>query len=146
MFEYSSTDIQCPVSGVPDLDSNLFQSHRSVGPNSLTMTRKRNFITEVFHCSADCRDRLFQKEMKCPVSKQHEGYFGTNFVILNRDQMTRKTPKLALPLQPSTPNQAGGSLTTRYDLTCNRPHTRWIFRGIGFRTSNPPAPKPTPYH
>ncbi|GBL71520.1 hypothetical protein AVEN_248987-1 [Araneus ventricosus] len=33
-----------------------------------------------------------------------------------------------------------------YDLACNMPHTRWIFRGIGFRTWNPPAPKPIPCH
>ncbi|GBM82761.1 hypothetical protein AVEN_272318-1 [Araneus ventricosus] len=37
-------------------------------------------------------------------------------------------------------------LATTYDLTCNRPHTRQIFSGIGFRTWNPPAPKPRPYH
>ncbi|GBM23440.1 hypothetical protein AVEN_181563-1 [Araneus ventricosus] len=39
----------------------------------------------------------------------------------------------------------GGRLATTYDLTCNRPHTRRIFSGIGFRTWNPPAPKPRPY-
>ncbi|GBN26164.1 hypothetical protein AVEN_33958-1 [Araneus ventricosus] len=32
------------------------------------------------------------------------------------------------------------------DLACSRPHTRRIFSGIGFRTWNPPAPKPRPYH
>ncbi|GBM56653.1 hypothetical protein AVEN_123136-1 [Araneus ventricosus] len=40
----------------------------------------------------------------------------------------------------------GVRLTTTYDLTCNRPHTRRFFSGIGFRTWNPPAPKPRPYH
>ncbi|GBN08988.1 hypothetical protein AVEN_215965-1 [Araneus ventricosus] len=40
----------------------------------------------------------------------------------------------------------GGRLTTTYDLTCNRPHTRRIFSGIGSRTWNPPTPKPRPYH
>ncbi|GBL92757.1 hypothetical protein AVEN_213694-1 [Araneus ventricosus] len=40
----------------------------------------------------------------------------------------------------------GGRLATTYDLSCDRPHTRRIFGGIGFRTRNPPAPKPRPYH
>ncbi|GBO26543.1 hypothetical protein AVEN_67724-1 [Araneus ventricosus] len=39
-----------------------------------------------------------------------------------------------------------GRLATTYDLTCNRPHTCRIFIGIEFRTWNPPAPKPRPYH
>ncbi|GBO06676.1 hypothetical protein AVEN_79355-1 [Araneus ventricosus] len=39
----------------------------------------------------------------------------------------------------------GGRLASTYDLACNRPHTRRIFSGIGFRTWNPPAPKPIPY-
>ncbi|GBM99918.1 hypothetical protein AVEN_248275-1 [Araneus ventricosus] len=51
-------------------------------------------------------------------------------------------------LAPPSPNfhatAAGGRLTTTYDLTCNRPHTRRIFSGIGIRTWNPPAPKPRP--
>ncbi|GBN74366.1 hypothetical protein AVEN_111400-1, partial [Araneus ventricosus] len=34
----------------------------------------------------------------------------------------------------------------KYDLTCNRPNTRRIFSGIGFRTRSPPAQRPTPYH
>ncbi|GBM65194.1 hypothetical protein AVEN_82373-1 [Araneus ventricosus] len=29
---------------------------------------------------------------------------------------------------------------------CNRPNTRRIFSGIGFRIWNPPAPKPRPDH
>ncbi|GBM13261.1 hypothetical protein AVEN_164340-1 [Araneus ventricosus] len=40
----------------------------------------------------------------------------------------------------------GGRLATKDDLTCNGPHTRQIFSGIGFRTWNPLAPKPRPYH
>ncbi|GBL96774.1 hypothetical protein AVEN_118919-1 [Araneus ventricosus] len=40
----------------------------------------------------------------------------------------------------------GGRLVTKYDLACKRLHTRRIFSGIGFRTWNPPAPKPRPYH
>ncbi|GBN96841.1 hypothetical protein AVEN_64763-1 [Araneus ventricosus] len=40
----------------------------------------------------------------------------------------------------------GEHLATMDDLTCNRPHTRWIFSGIGFRTWSPLAPKPRPYH
>ncbi|GBM07258.1 hypothetical protein AVEN_25507-1 [Araneus ventricosus] len=38
----------------------------------------------------------------------------------------------------------GGRLATTYDLTCNRPHTRRIFSGIGFRTWNSAAPRPRP--
>ncbi|GBN49481.1 hypothetical protein AVEN_151004-1 [Araneus ventricosus] len=60
--------------------------------------------------------------------------------------MTRTTPELA-PLSPyfhATPS--GGCLATMYDLACTRPHTRRIFSGIGFRTWNPPSPKPRPYH
>ncbi|GBL74340.1 hypothetical protein AVEN_235318-1 [Araneus ventricosus] len=41
---------------------------------------------------------------------------------------------------------AVGRLTTTYDLTCNRAHTWRIFSEIGFRTWNPPAPKPRTYH
>ncbi|GBO03509.1 hypothetical protein AVEN_202567-1, partial [Araneus ventricosus] len=40
----------------------------------------------------------------------------------------------------------GGSLATSYDLACGRPHTRWIFSGIGFRTWKPPTTRPRPYH
>ncbi|GBN64814.1 hypothetical protein AVEN_254533-1 [Araneus ventricosus] len=70
--------------------------------------------------------------------KQHEGYLGTHPVILNRGQMTRTTPELALPNFLATPT--GGRLATTYDLACNRPHTRRIFSGIGFRTCGPPVP------
>ncbi|GBO37710.1 hypothetical protein AVEN_15254-1 [Araneus ventricosus] len=40
----------------------------------------------------------------------------------------------------------GGRLATTYDLACNRPHTRRIFSGIGFRAWNPPASKPRLYY
>ncbi|GBM50111.1 hypothetical protein AVEN_185497-1 [Araneus ventricosus] len=56
------------------------------------------------------------------------------------------TPEL-VPLFPNfhaTPT--GGRLTTTYDLTCSRPHTRRIFSGIGFRAWSPPAAQPRPYH
>ncbi|GBM58205.1 hypothetical protein AVEN_196709-1 [Araneus ventricosus] len=103
--------------------------------------------------------------------KQHEDYFGTDLVVLNHGQMERTTPQLAPPLETSTPHQsfpvhacglyalwvsrwtwivgirpAGGRLVTTYDLTRNRLHTRWIFNGIGFRISNPSAPKAKPYY
>ncbi|GBN63813.1 hypothetical protein AVEN_190365-1 [Araneus ventricosus] len=77
---------------------------------------------------------------------QHEGYFGTDLVILNLGQMTRTTPELAPPSPNFHATPTGGRLTTTFDLTCNRPHTRRIFSGIGSRTWNPPAPKPRPYH
>ncbi|GBL76111.1 hypothetical protein AVEN_234407-1 [Araneus ventricosus] len=56
--------------------------------------------------------------------------------------MTRMTS--ALP--PPSPNfhaapRVIGRLATTYDLAYNKPHTRRIFSGIGFRTWNPPAPK-----
>ncbi|GBN18991.1 hypothetical protein AVEN_43945-1 [Araneus ventricosus] len=54
--------------------------------------------------------------------------------------MKRTTPELA----PSSPNfrttPAGGSLDTAFDLACNRPHTRRILSGIGFRACDPPVP------
>ncbi|GBM88142.1 hypothetical protein AVEN_213957-1 [Araneus ventricosus] len=78
--------------------------------------------------------------------KQHEGYFWTDLVILNHGQMTRTTPELAPPSPNFHDTPTGGRLATAYDLTCNRPHTRRIFSGIGSRTWNPPAPKPRPYH
>ncbi|GBM96674.1 hypothetical protein AVEN_69283-1 [Araneus ventricosus] len=44
-------------------------------------------------------------------------------------------------LAPTSPNfhatQTRGRLATTYDLACNRPHTRQIFSGIGFRTLRP---------
>ncbi|GBO45515.1 hypothetical protein AVEN_91223-1 [Araneus ventricosus] len=58
----------------------------------------------------------------------------------------RTTPELA----PHSPNfhatSTGGRLATTYNLVCNRPRTRRIFSGIRFRTWNPPAPRPRPYH
>ncbi|GBO37707.1 hypothetical protein AVEN_146541-1 [Araneus ventricosus] len=53
--------------------------------------------------------------------------------------MTRTTPELAPPSPNFHATPTGGRLTTTYDLTCNRPHTRRIFSGIGSRTWNPPA-------
>ncbi|GBO15673.1 hypothetical protein AVEN_161778-1 [Araneus ventricosus] len=39
------------------------------------------------------------------LTKQHEGYFGTDRVILSRGQMTKTTLKLASPFQASAPHQ-----------------------------------------
>ncbi|GBN01640.1 hypothetical protein AVEN_36208-1 [Araneus ventricosus] len=58
--------------------------------------------------------------------------------------MTRTTPELALPSPNFHATPTGGRLATACDLACNRPHTRRIFSGIGFRTWSPPAPKPKP--
>ncbi|GBM84196.1 hypothetical protein AVEN_16011-1 [Araneus ventricosus] len=59
---------------------------------------------------------------------------------------TGLTPFLGRPGQCgyfyATPT--GGRLATMYDLACKRPQTRRICSGFGFRTWNPPAPKP--YH
>ncbi|GBM29475.1 hypothetical protein AVEN_255856-1 [Araneus ventricosus] len=61
---------------------------------------------------------------------------------------TGLTPFLGRPGQCgyfyATPT--GGCLDTTNDLACNRSHTRRIFSGIGFRTWNPPAPRPRPWH
>ncbi|GBN06201.1 hypothetical protein AVEN_209029-1 [Araneus ventricosus] len=37
-------------------------------------------------------------------------------------------------------------MATMHDLAYNRPHTRRIFSGIGFRAWSPPAPKPRHCH
>ncbi|GBN59348.1 hypothetical protein AVEN_101239-1 [Araneus ventricosus] len=51
--------------------------------------------------------------------------------------MTRTTPELAPPSPNFRATPTGGHLATKYDLACNRPHTRRIFSGIGFRPSGP---------
>ncbi|GBL73672.1 hypothetical protein AVEN_230670-1 [Araneus ventricosus] len=53
--------------------------------------------------------------------------------------MTRTTPELAPPSPNFRATPTGGRLATTCDLACNRPHTRRIFSGIGFRTCNPPV-------
>ncbi|GBL56692.1 hypothetical protein AVEN_229565-1 [Araneus ventricosus] len=50
--------------------------------------------------------------------------------------MGKTTTGLGPPPNFRTP-PAGGHLTPTYDLTCNRPNTKRIFSGIGFRTWNP---------
>ncbi|GBM32952.1 hypothetical protein AVEN_258893-1 [Araneus ventricosus] len=79
-----------------------------------------------------------------PFLKQHESYLGMDFIILNRSQMTRTTPDPAPPNFRATP--MGGRLATTYHLACNKPHTRRIFSGIGFRTrdltTGTPRPRP----
>ncbi|GBL98552.1 hypothetical protein AVEN_111660-1 [Araneus ventricosus] len=66
--------------------------------------------------------------------------------------MTRTTSELAPPSPNFRATPTGGRLATTYDLACNRPHTRRIFSGIGFRTcdlrsrgrdltTRPPRPK-----
>ncbi|GBM34109.1 hypothetical protein AVEN_235053-1 [Araneus ventricosus] len=74
-----------------------------------------------------------------PVLKQHEGYFGTDLVILNLGQMTRTTPERTHPLQTSA-TPGGRCLATTYNLACSRPHTRRIISGVGFRVWDPPTP------
>ncbi|GBN98083.1 hypothetical protein AVEN_75042-1 [Araneus ventricosus] len=60
--------------------------------------------------------------------------------------MTRTTPELAPPSPNFRATPTGGRLATTYDLACNRPHTRRIFSGIGFRACDPPVPRSRPYH
>ncbi|GBL62549.1 hypothetical protein AVEN_8142-1, partial [Araneus ventricosus] len=69
---------------------------------------------------------------------EQESYFGADLVILNHGQMTRTTPELTNPSPNFHEAPTGGRLATAYDLARNRPHTRRIFSGIGFRTWNPP--------
>ncbi|GBL87529.1 hypothetical protein AVEN_165146-1 [Araneus ventricosus] len=61
---------------------------------------------------------------------------------------TGLTPFLGRPGQCvyfyATPT--GRRSPTTYDLACERPHAQWIFIGIRFRTWNPPASRPRPYH
>ncbi|GBM18105.1 hypothetical protein AVEN_220505-1 [Araneus ventricosus] len=73
------------------------------------------------------------------------GIFWDGPRILNLRQVTRTTPELALTSPKFHATPTGEGLATAYDLR-NRPHTRRIIGGIGFRTWNPPAPKPRPYH
>ncbi|GBN87511.1 hypothetical protein AVEN_24458-1 [Araneus ventricosus] len=74
------------------------------------------------------------------------GLFWEDLVILNRDQMTRTTPELAPPSPSFHATPPGGRLAATCGLACNRPHTRQIFSGIGFRAWSPAASKPRPYH
>ncbi|GBO04014.1 hypothetical protein AVEN_114486-1, partial [Araneus ventricosus] len=55
--------------------------------------------------------------------------------------MTRTTPELAPPSPSFRATPTGGRLATTYGVACNRPHTRRIFSGIGFRTCDPPVPR-----
>ncbi|GBM78323.1 hypothetical protein AVEN_222143-1 [Araneus ventricosus] len=48
------------------------------------------------------------------IYKQHEGYFGTDLIILNHGQMTRTTPDLAPTVQASTPHQRQGVWPLRF--------------------------------
>ncbi|GBL80391.1 hypothetical protein AVEN_92295-1 [Araneus ventricosus] len=77
--------------------------------------------------------------------KQHEGYFGTDLIILNRGQITRATPEPAPHLQNYAPHQREDVCPSTYDLACKSPNTRRTFSGIGFRTWNPSSSRPTSY-
>ncbi|GBM51441.1 hypothetical protein AVEN_147124-1 [Araneus ventricosus] len=75
-------------------------------------------------------------------SKQHEGYFGTDLLSLNRSQMMRMTPQLTLPSPNFRTTPTGGRVATpKYDFTCNNPNTRRIFSGIGFEDLEPSGPE-----
>ncbi|GBN55643.1 hypothetical protein AVEN_190289-1 [Araneus ventricosus] len=54
-------------------------------------------------------------------------------VITNHGQTTRTTPEMTLTLQTSAPHQREDSSPLTCDLMCNRPNSRRIFSGIGFR-------------
>ncbi|GBO22249.1 hypothetical protein AVEN_68440-1 [Araneus ventricosus] len=69
--------------------------------------------------------------------KQNESHFGTNLVVLNRDRITRTTPELVPPLLASTPHQREDVCPPPHGLARNKPNTRRIFVGIGFRTWKP---------
>ncbi|GBN60543.1 hypothetical protein AVEN_171019-1 [Araneus ventricosus] len=90
-----------------------------------------------------CRYFEFSYFNYCPVFVAKRGYLGTDLAILNRGRIARTTPELATPLQTSAPHQREDVWSHTYDLTSNRPTTRLIFSGIGFRTWSPRAPRPT---
>ncbi|GBO20174.1 hypothetical protein AVEN_268789-1 [Araneus ventricosus] len=50
--------------------------------------------------------------------------------------MTRTTPQLAAPYPNFRTTPTGRRFNLTYDLTYNKPTTRQIFSGIGFRTWN----------
>ncbi|GBM42142.1 hypothetical protein AVEN_99061-1 [Araneus ventricosus] len=62
-----------------------------------------------------------------PVLQKHEGYFGTDFVIWNRRQMTTTTPELASPLRASAPHQRECMLVPT-DLAYIRPAYTAVLR------------------
>ncbi|GBN69849.1 hypothetical protein AVEN_80125-1 [Araneus ventricosus] len=55
-----------------------------------------------------------------PVLQQHEGYFRTDLVILNRSQMSRTTHELPYPSPNFRFTPPGGQLAPT-DLTCTGP-------------------------
>ncbi|GBM26191.1 hypothetical protein AVEN_197009-1 [Araneus ventricosus] len=57
------------------------------------------------------RDILTSLDQGLKERKQLKGYFGTNFVTLNRGQMTRTTPELEPPCPNFRTPPAGGCLT-----------------------------------
>ncbi|GBL81818.1 hypothetical protein AVEN_93563-1 [Araneus ventricosus] len=60
--------------------------------------------------------------------------------------MTRTTPEMAPSSLNFRTTPVGGRLIPTYDLAGNRPNTRDIFSGSGFRAWSPPVPKPRPCH
>ncbi|GBM34462.1 hypothetical protein AVEN_106705-1 [Araneus ventricosus] len=120
----------------------IFDSKRQYGSMSLPfrLNRQQRASRET---NRNENSILFLLQVLVILASRFEttrGLFWDDFVILNPGQMTRTTPS---PNFHATPT--GGRLATTYDLACNRPHTRRIFSGIGFRTWNPPAPKPRRY-
>ncbi|GBL75348.1 hypothetical protein AVEN_194553-1 [Araneus ventricosus] len=76
----------------------------------------------------------YKHEKSLPINK-HEGYFGTNLVILNRGQMTRTSESTSLFRTSASHHREDVSSTSSS-------HTRRIFTGIGFRTCKPSTPQP----
>ncbi|GBN84162.1 hypothetical protein AVEN_156117-1 [Araneus ventricosus] len=60
--------------------------------------------------------------------------------------MTRMTPELVLPSPSFHATRTEGRLAATYNLACNKPHTRRIFSGIGFRAWNSLVPRLRPCH
>ncbi|GBM48660.1 hypothetical protein AVEN_150224-1 [Araneus ventricosus] len=69
-------------------------------------------------------------------------YRPRNFELRSNEE---EACQLATPSPNFHATPTGARLATTYYLACIMPHTRRIFSGNGFRTWNPPAPKPTPY-
>ncbi|GBL99023.1 hypothetical protein AVEN_57031-1 [Araneus ventricosus] len=72
--------------------------------------------------------------------KATQGLFRDGLRNFEPLSVTRTTPALATTSPNFRATPTGEHLATTYDLSCNRPHTRRIFSGIGFRTYDPPVP------
>ncbi|GBL83294.1 hypothetical protein AVEN_110622-1 [Araneus ventricosus] len=85
-------------------------SHRYAPSLAMSPEEKHHVIAP----TREVRTCLHTRQLLIPIFEvppvvlsglQHEGYLGTDLVILNRGQMSRTTPELAPPLQPFASHQ-----------------------------------------